>query len=790
MIDPLGNSVRVEYDAVGNPVVRVDGRGNRTVTSYDPLARPLSMEDELGQVWTYGYCGEIGAGDGTTCDSTDPMGNTTRQEFDALGRVHRITDPLGNTTRISFDELGRRASVTDPLEHVTRYEYDAVGALRAVVEANGARTEYTYDRNGNLTAVRDAEGRVRTRAYNALNQLISESDPLGHTIAYTYDALGNTATRLDPKGQLVRYEYDIRRLTAVVLADGTRETFGFDSLGRRTSIQNSEVSRSYAYDGSGRLAQVTDHTLGQSIGYEYDANGNRTAMIGPFGRVSLLYDAKNRLVEQRDPRTGVYRWQYDALDHRTKLSYPNGVETSYEYDASSRLTSVVTRSAGQVADGSAYIYDKAGNRTSLTNLRDSVSHSYEYDSVRRLTRWQRGAARFEEYDYDRVGNRVSLSDDRGLVTYSYDLADRLISEVRSVGGTSVETLYSWDANGNLASRVQGTAATTYDHDALNRLVRVVDATGEHSYGYDPQGIRVRETNGAETRRFLYAREDLVAVYAEGSLAGYFSHGPGIDEPLAQQTTAGEVSYLHRDGTGSVTALSNASGQLAGMASYAPFGSVEARSGLTSRYGYASREPAAGGLNYNRARYYQPDVGRFAERDPFQGVLDSPASQQGYVYGSNNPLIYTDPTGYFSLLTVVVGVIWGAVLGAMIGGATLSFNNIWVARFWGALAGAVVAFVLLGGVGSFYQLGANFNLFIKTTNLSASTIEFTLFSRLFGRFFAIHFGGHAGKILLHIHGVGKALVTGGWAILITVLALVLVTVAVWAFIYSLVLFFEE
>lgn len=789
--NPLGNIVRFEHDATGNPVARIDARGNRIAMSYDPLGRLLSLVDEFGQVWSHGYCAEIGAGDGNTCESTDPLGNTTRQDFDAMGRVERVTDPLGHVTRMTYDELGRQTAVTDPLGYVTRYEYDAADNLTAVVEATGVRTEYTYDQNGNLTATRDAEGKVWPRTHNVLNQLITESDPLGHSTTYTYDSLGNLATRLDPKGQLVRYEYDVRRLTAVVLPDGTRETFGYDDLGRRTSMQNSEVFRSFAYDGLGRLSQVTDHTLGQTIGYEYDANGNRTAMTGPFGRVTLLYDAKGRLVEQRDPRTGVYRFQYDALDHRTKLTYPNGVEASYQYDAASRLTSAVTRSIGQVVDGYAYTYDKAGNRTSMASLRDSVSHSYEYDPVHRLTRWQRGADRFETFSYDQIGNRITLSDDQGSVTYRYDLADRLISEVRSGESGAVETVYAWDANGNLTSRKRGTGVTTYDHDALNRLTRIVDAAGEHSYGYDPQGIRARETNGLETRRFLYSREDLIAVYDQSTPVAYFAHGPGIDEPLAQQSSTGDLSYLHHDGIGSVTALSTASGQLAGMSSYAPFGAVEMTSGLTSRYGYAGRELTSGGLMYNRARHYHPDTGRFVERDPFRGALNSPSSQHGYVYGSNNPLIYTDPTGYFSLITIVVGVIFGAVLGALIGGAMLPFENIWVARFWGAMAGAVVALVLLGGVGSFLKLGGNFNLFIKSTNIGQSTIEFTLFSRIFGRFFGIHYGTHVGgKILLHIHGIGKALVTGGWAVLITVLALILVLVAVVAFIYSLVVLYYE
>ena len=432
---------------------------------------------------------------------------------------------------------------------------------------------------------------------------------------------------------------------------GARESFGYDALGRRTSMANSEVSLSFVYDALNRMTQATNHTLGQTIGYGYDAAGNRTSMDGPLGQVTYLYDAKNRLAEQHDPASGVYRLAYDAADRRSGLTYPNGVTTEYDYDGASRLTDLLTRDPqGTVLDGYAYSYDAVGNRTEMRSLRDSAVHDYTYDSVDRLTRWQRGPDRFEAYTYDRVGNRTELDDERGSVTYSYDDANRLLQQVRTLtdGGSTTTTDYGWDPNGNLLTKqVEDGSLTTYTWDALNRLTSVTDATGLHTYGYDPQGIRVRETNGSDTTRLLHAGEDIIGTYKAGALDTYFTHGPGIDEPWAQvkpNASTNPVAYLHHDGLGSVTAISNPQGQLAGATTYAPFGGVESTTGPATRYGYTSRELDPTGQMYYRARYYQPGVGRFASRDPARLQPETPQSLHAYAYVLNSPESFTDPFG--------------------------------------------------------------------------------------------------------------------------------------------------
>ncbi|MCP4546729.1 MAG: RHS repeat protein, partial [bacterium] len=657
-----------EYDPAGNPIVQIDAKGNRTTTYYDAIGRPVAVIDALGNVWIYGHCAEIaGGGTGCTtgcagggaaapgmgsfCELTDPLGNLTRQDFDALGRVERMTDPLGHQTTIAYDAAGRREAVTDALGRTTRYEYDVQGRLTAVIEANGARTEYSYDGNGNMTNMKDAEGRDWPRTYDEMNRLKTESDPLGNTTQYFYDALGNLERKTKPDGQEITYDYDLRRLIAVNLPGAAVESFGYDTLGRRTSMANAEVALSYMFDELNRLTQTTNHTLTQSIGYEYDDNNNLTRMIGPRGAVEYFYDELNRLVEQRDPVTGVFLYEYDNLGRRTALHYPNGLTTEYSYGVASRLESIITRNEqGEVVDGYSYSYDPVGNRLTMIGLHDGVRHEYEYDEVYRLSRWNRGPSRFEAYTYDNVGNRATLTDEAGSITYDYDLANRLVSEVRQfTDGTGVDTIYAWDANGNLTTKTAGSVVTVYQWDALDRMVGLTGPGGANSYGYDPEGIRFRETNNGETENFLLAKDthgfgDIVAVFhGSGALSTYFTHGMGVDEPLAQVNGQG-MHYLHRDGLGSVTALSGTDGYISGAMSYAAFGDVEDQVGMGSRHGYTSRELDATELMYYRTRYYQPRVGRFASRESFRGSPLVPASLHDYQYVFNNPIIHGDPTG--------------------------------------------------------------------------------------------------------------------------------------------------
>jgi len=61
--------------------------------------------------------------------------------------------------------------------------------------------------------------------------------------------------------------------------------------------------------------------------------------------------------------------------------------------------------------------------------------------------------------------------------------------------------------------------------------------------------------------------------------------------------------------------------------------------------FKGEQPSADtGLTFMRARYYDPTSGRFISKDPVEGVLDNPQSQNGYSYAHNDPINLSDPSG--------------------------------------------------------------------------------------------------------------------------------------------------
>ena len=92
-----------------------------------------------------------------------------------------------------------------------------------------------------------------------------------------------------------------------------------------------------------------------------------------------------------------------------------------------------------------------------------------------------------------------------------------------------------------------------------------------------------------------------------------------------------------------------------------------------------------GLYYYKARYYNPEIGRFIQADTaIQDKHDLQAYNR-YAYVRNNPLKYTDPTGHFwfaFLFAIILGAALGAVSAAIFGG------NILMGALQGMITGAI------------------------------------------------------------------------------------------------------
>jgi RHS repeat-associated protein len=97
----------------------------------------------------------------------------------------------------------------------------------------------------------------------------------------------------------------------------------------------------------------------------------------------------------------------------------------------------------------------------------------------------------------------------------------------------------------------------------------------------------------------------------------------------------------------VRVLTDKLGNLTDTSSYDAYGNVT--NSLSSEFGYRGESfEDLTRLQYLRARYYEPSTGRFLGVDPIEGDVNSPISRHRYLYGNANPVMYSDPSGKFSI----------------------------------------------------------------------------------------------------------------------------------------------
>jgi RHS repeat-associated protein len=587
-----------------------------------------------------------------------------------------VTDPVGAVTQFQYDPAGNRVGLTNPNGRTTTYAYDAANRLTQVADAAGGKTTYAYDMENNLRSIIDARGHATSFTYDTHNRLATRVDPLGAAEMFTYDGNGNLLTRTDRKGQTLTFAYDpMNRPVLKALPDGSAVSYTYDAVGRLLTATDPNGTLAFTYDLLGRLLTATSQE-GRTLAYSYDAAGNRVSLQDDTGHLTgYSYDHRNLLVAITDPRAGSFAFGYDVLGRRVRLSRPNRTTTTYAYDRASRLTGLTHTGPRGPFEALNYEYDPAGNRTADT--RNRGDHQYAYDSLDQLVevveQMARGRGnRDEAYTYDPVGNRLSGPRSQA---YQYDAANHLTQD-------STHT-YAYDANGNLIEkrRLTDGHVTTYTYDAEDRLIQVVTPRTEVSFQYDPLGRRTEkrvlrwededgdqepdpeEEGPSRVTRYLYDQEDILATSNDaGRELVRYTHGPGIDEPLAEVGRT-NTRYYHADVLGSIIALSGPHGLPIRHYRYSAFGVPEDHKGDRQPYRFTGREwDKEARLHYYRTRYYDPTRGRFLQEDPIRFLGDS----NFYSYVRNDPINSIDPAGEFALegtaaLVLIAGALGGTAI---------------------------------------------------------------------------------------------------------------------------------
>ena len=391
-------------------------------------------------------------------------------------------------------EIGRLKAIIDS-NNTFAYQYDSAGRRIKLSYPNGTTANYAYDSSGRLTSLvhKTSDGSIIS------------------SFSYALDKVGNRLTKVEPE---TKYSYGYDNIYQLLQAVPTKlkdkekekrektseeknkaETYVYDPVGNR--LTGPQVKDMYAYNNGNQLTDDSKHH------YEYDRNGNlvKKTELNDDGKTAVttyVYDYENRLikvVKQDEDEVKTITFKYDPLGRRIEKRIEEGEHGksedtktyTYVYDNQAIILEYLTKTDdGKPETGKTryihgpgideplaierkdkiYYYhaDGLGSIVALTDKKQKVVASYEYDSFGNLKRHG-----------DEIKNTLTYTgrewdEETGLYYYRaryYDAkVGRFISEdpVGMAGGIN---FYSY-VNSNVINRIDpsGLDANTWTYGEI------------------------------------------------------------------------------------------------------------------------------------------------------------------------------------------------------------------------------------------------------------------------------------------------------------------------------------
>jgi len=674
---------------------------------------------------------------GQTLEVIDNLNNSLLYEYDAAGNLTATVAGAGGpgAVRIEmvYDIRGNKIQQTDPDMGTWNYTYNALGELVSQTDAKGQTTVMEYDTLGRMIKRTTSDGEAR----------------------WFYDGT-DEGCRL---GTLRREELRDAQGNLTY-----RKTYAYDTLGRPMlelyNFDNKWYYTCYRYDEYSRLKFTDRFWRPKAVA---ESGDNLSPVWNVFGTVNT-YSQQGILTGISDS-TGHTWWEMnpedvDAEGRLLKYTLGNGTVTEKSYNPlSGFLTQISCRngaSQGVDIQNDLYSFDRLGNLASRRNLRQVLlKEEFVYDGLNRLTQSTvessfTNSPLATSCAYGAQGNILSKTD-AGTYLYGSSKPHAVTSVTDPESRT---TSCTYDQNGNMAGRaVDGTNTLTTLWTSFNMVKSMYSGQNGSRFTYDINNSRilhisetVTDTTNTVKKKIYIAgmeqdeevtnptnapaswtwahKETRIFINTPSGTVGIHVQTPG-STPSAPDSIARK--YFHTDHLGSITAVSGelGAGSVAPLLAEYSFDAWGARrnavdwsplatcpSSLATDRGFTVHEHLdhLGGLVHMNGRIYDPHLGRFLSADP---TIQFPGDMQDYnrySYVGNNPLKYTDPSGYgwFSkiwksvrnfvskywktIVVIVVAVVvtwltWGLLSGPC---ASL-FGSTWGAVAAGAVAGAAGGF---------------------------------------------------------------------------------------------------
>jgi RHS repeat-associated protein len=661
------------YFAGGTPIY--------TQYQYDDLGRIVQVTRPDGGVTDTAYSADSLSGERivTTTQSVRAAGGQS-----IASKTKSIRTAYTGDVSLTTDAVGTAQTIS------TAFNYYATGLPHSITVGGQPVASFNYDAAGNRTQLIDADAGTVNSQYTALNQVKQQTDAAGNTIQYSYDLLGRKIQETSADGT-ANFVYD--PINAVGALDyrefiDTRSDYYAKSdvsynanaqlTGVATTLEvpglNRQYSQSLAYDGYGRLTQVT-YPSGVTVNQQYTAQGYLQKVTDANG-VAL--------------QTTV---AVDALGNLTQESFGNGLTTARHYDpASGRLTGIET---GTLQNND-YAWRTDGFLESRT--RGTQVETFSYDSLNRLTQADTAIngsfVRSTNTGYALNGNITSktASTAGDIVNgYAYSAGSAGPHAVTAVTINGVAHTLYYNANGAITHYDAQTGDDKFIGwnarglpEMITKAASLIDPnpTARDSFAYDGDGQRYykksnwRDSNNAQqTEHTFYvgsfeevitADDPTYARIETTNISGSINHKRRT--PHTGSADQG-FEYLYRDHLGSIETITDQNGAVITQLGYEPFGSrrktdgsaqltpaeieqLQNQSDTVTRRGYTDHEHLdRTGLIHMNGRIYDPTLGRFLSPDPLVQAPYNSQSYNRYTYTFNNPLLFTDPSGYGSAIKV-------------------------------------------------------------------------------------------------------------------------------------------
>lgn len=724
-----------QYDKHGRSLSQTSPGMQAITSSYDVFDRPTQIDDPNSNITTtyelngleetVTLTGDIPEGAqvnttlsnalGKTASVTDNAGNVLTYTYDVLGNLETVHSSADNQilSTITYDVLGRKKSMNDKDRGNWRYTYTAFGELKSQTDARGIVTTNTYDilgRKTKQTVTGEQTSHWLFGTGSNVHRLIQESIGNEWQKNYYYDNFGRAVASLTNVESAIN-------CTSMVAFNTRSNDLRYTDIRLNDPLTSRCVIQQTNYDEFGRPLLSFDD-------YRRNATGEYTEARG----IHTTYQ-NGQVLKRQEAREGtsfgrVY-YQVNALNDRGQVTgYNKGQELmTVSYNDAGHVAGISTGTDYIQAD--TYSFDGMGNLTSR-HLTASQQQTFAYDNLNRVTTVDGQVV----YSYADNGNLERKDDWEQRYN---ETANSPIHGITSRSkGTMTET-FGYDENGNQTwAKKNGTNWRTVTYSGRNKATEI-SINGKKAYfNYDANNRRYKRVDTEQTIYYVGALELTVNHTVNDQ---YIKRYIGND---AMQTyyAAGDASikWLFTDHQGSIAAITDGSFKLLKRFAYDVFGqqSEIAPTALEAELHYAlpSRLSAFNAIASNtrgytgheqvmldgdnrvihmNGRIYDAGTGRMMQADP---VVQAPSNLQNYnaySYVLNNPLSYTDPSGYFfKALGKFVKKYWRQIAAIVVTYFTAGAAGGWAAS-WGFAAGTAangaIAGAIAGAAGGFVATGS-------------------------------------------------------------------------------------